>query len=553
MNDTYLATLMKKTKIGENIFIFHPIQVISGFYNNNQQTFLDDSGFEYLAITDTALLYSEEEYAFCNAIVYDDLKKLLDVDYDLPIVEFKNQYLSHYIDIVFIVKIENQKVNYQMININPVAKESIKYQETEETDTEVILIGENDEVVESLDNLVSDITNGKYNIEELKDMYKEFSVTIENFTKLKEVLENKLEIDRQESLLNQKEKKKESTSNIINISSLYNKIKETVIDQDEPILRLITEIVRMELPGNEKKGILLTGSTGVGKTLTMDLIAQNINRDFLCVDSTQLTTVGHVGKSIEEILWELYLKCEKDIERTENAIIYFDEIDKKGSSKKSDIAGQGVLHSLLKFMDGTDYTACQNTQMVTPATSKVINTSNMLVIIGGAFIDVYGNLKQNNCGFSSSTNIEKKEPDIDDFVEKAMIPKELMGRCPIVVHMNDLTVNSMKRILLLKSSPLKLEENNFKVLGVALEYAEDYLEAVSEKAYESKSGARGIKKIISDTTWQAFAEVCRNIGKYEKVILTKETVKDNREYQLVPKEKEEKLTNKTYQLKRDNF
>lgn len=131
-----------------------------------------------------------------------------------------------------------------------------------------------------------------------------------------------------------------------------------------------------------------------------------------------------------------------------------------------------------------------------------------------------------------------------------MIPKELMGRCPIVIHMNDLTMDSMKRILLSKDSPLKVEENNFKVLGVTLEYDEDYLEALSEKAYESKSGARGIKKIISDTTWQAFAEVCFNIGKYEKVILTKETVKDNREYQLVPKEKEEKLTNKTYQLKK---
>lgn len=546
MNDTYLATLMKKTKIGENIFIFHPIQVISGFYNDSQKSFLDDSGFEYLAITDLSLLYSEEEYAFCNAVVYDDLKKLFEIDYDLPIGEFKNQYLSYYFDIVFIVKIENQKVNYQMINI----KESIIYQEQEETDTEVRLIGDNGEVLESLDNLVSDITNEKYNIEELKDMYKEFSATIENFTKLKKVLENKLEINQQENILKLEEKKKESMSNIIDMPSLYNKIKETVIDQDEPILRLLTEIIRMEIHGNEKKGILLTGSTGVGKTLTMDLIAQNINRDLLCVDSTQLTTVGHMGRSIEEVLWELYLKCEKDIKRTENAIIYFDEIDKKGSNKKSDIAGQGVLNSLLKFMDGSSYTACQNTQMVTPTTSKVINTSNMLVIIGGAFIDVYGNLKQKNCGFSSSANIEKVEPDIDDFIEKAMIPKELMGRCPIVIHMNDLTMDSMKRILLSKDSPLKVEENNFKVLGVTLEYDEDYLEALSEKAYESKSGARGIKKIISDTTWQAFAEVCFNIGKYEKVILTKETVKDNREYQLVPKEKEEKLTNKTYQLKK---
>ena len=281
---------------------------------------------------------------------------------------------------------------------------------------------------------------------------------------------------------------------------------------------------------HEKNGIMLTGSTGVGKTKLLSLISKYLNRPMIIIDSTQLTSPGYVGKDIEDYLWDLYESVGKDKDKAEKAIVFFDEIDKKGSESKSDVSGRAVLNVLLKFLDGTDYDICQDRK--TSASKIKINTSNMIIIAGGAFSDVYEVKEENQIGFSNQEK-ENKKVEIDDFINKAMIPKEFMARFPVFIHLNDLDAKALKEILEESiESPIKNEQETFKKLGVKLTYTSDYIDEVVRNAIAKKTGARSLKGIIADSTWDAFDKISSN-NIFDEVILSKETLEDNTNYKLV--------------------
>ena len=194
---------------------------------------------------------------------------------------------------------------------------------------------------------------------------------------------------------------------------------------------------------------------------------------------------------------------------------------------------------LLKFLDGTKYIACKNQQHQTADTSVRIDTTNMLIVGGGAFLDVYEEKKSTPCGFVAPTAEKKKEqtePTMTDFIEKAMMPKEFMGRVPVIIHLNNLNIDSLRKILLeSEDSALKLQEEVFAEEGVKLTTKDGYIVAIASKALEEKIGARGLNKLITDSTWQAYDEVISNPGEYDEVILTEETVENGKSFQLIKK------------------
>ena len=516
MNEKYLATIMKKHLLGNGEAIYTIKETLIGTFNKENNTFIDQDGNVYRHIcdkTETARNLTNQEYY--NLTPIDQIKQTYPEYTDEDIIETFNQSTK---STIYLYSMLNEQ-NPMVMSINT---EEVKQMFTRSLEQRQQQNYQSEE--EEVASLIAKIATGCFTEEELEDIKNQSGNSISLLTRVIESVEEYRETNGMV----------EEPEDGININEIFGKVTETLIDQDEPARRLIVEIDR-SLEDSDGTGILLTGNSGSGKTLLISLLGKHLNKPFMIIDSTQLTTPGHVGRSIEQYLWELYEMCNYDIDATEHAIICFDEIDKKGSEKKSDIAGQGVLNTLLKFLDGSTYIACKNPQVVTDGSSVPICTKNMTVIAGGAFSEIYETKEKNSIGFSSKQTLPiKKEPEINDFINKAMMSKEFMARFPVIIRLNNLTENSLRKILTESTaSPLKRQQEKFERRGVTLEVTEDFLSAVAKRAIERQIGARGLHKIIKDTTWKPYDKVKSEVAVYDKVILDESTLDNVDSYQLI--------------------
>lgn len=559
----YVAAILQRHYIDNNqyLYTFHHLE--TGSYDEQLHCFIDKNGNEYAHMSDESLFYSEIPYSYDSIIEKKQLHEFF--GQDMPLSQCISLYEELLKDtICFSCKTKDGRIGCVTINLNQFESLINGQMPPEIQNMQNVTSTNPSQDIDpeaSLDNLILNIIDGTYTIDELKriresaqtnygnlenlldtlNLQIEASEKGESFVKLKnEKKQKELEETFEDVKEEQKEETKVENKNHIDLVKLLNEIKKTLIAQDEPARRVITEIARKEQnPELKNRGILLTGSTGVGKTKLMSLIAKNLDRPFYKIDATKLTIPGYVGTDIEEELWNLYVKCGKDVEKAEHAVIFLDEIDKKGSDNKSDVSGRGVLNILLPFIEGTEYDACAS---VKTATQKVkINTSNMIIILGGAFQDVYDNLKKKNgIGFGATQDEQKPQATTKDFVKKAGIPDEFMGRVTIV-KLNDMDANSIKRILKESDeSALHIQEKLFKELGVKLTSTEEFLDKIAMEAVERKTGARGLNNVVDDATWEAYNEVYTHPNEYSEVVLTEDTADDPKKYILKQKNNVEK-------------
>ena len=554
-NKKYVAMVMDRHYIGPESFIYSCNHAVIGYIDQQTGIFTDTKGNEYAPILNEGLLKSEIPYAYNNICELDKIKEY----YNAPTISASLSEYEYYCkQMIYYVSTTEEGIPFLVGHNIEQWKEQVEKQVKRDINEKEGNEEYEEEYEDQLTKLIADIINNKYTEEELNEIKKglkenqeEIESAIDtidlqleamgnnedfieyNDKKEKKTKENKVEEEvEEENVIKEVEKTKK-----IDVEDLFSKVTTTLIAQDEPTRRVIVELARKEMDERKKKeGILLTGPTGVGKTELMRLIAKYVDRPFIRVDSTQLTVPGYVGKDIEEVLWDLFIKCDRDLEKAERAIVYFDEIDKKGSSKKSDVSGQGVLNVLLPFIEGSTYDACMD--LKNKSSVVKIDTSNMIVILGGAYTDVYKNLlEKNSIGFGS--NIYDKptyrRATTKDFVEKGGMTDEFMGRVT-VVKLNDLDVEDIKRIILESDqSQMKIQEKIFNDLGVKLTFTDGYTTEIAKNAIEKKTGARGLNGIIDETTWKAFDKIYTNEGVYKEVILTEETIEDPSNFQLVKK------------------
>lgn len=562
----YVAMVVDRHYIGPETFIFSCDHAVIGEIDPSTGKFMDNHGNEYNAIVSEASLTSEIPYAY-NCVC--ELNKLKSLYESSSITESLKDYEDKYRSEIYFVSRTKEGLPCLVSQSIDEWRELIyKQMENEENEHgEFKKENEEEEIKTEYENLIIDIINKKYSSRELKrikkellehqewiessletlDLQMEAMECHENFTsyaekkrlkELEEIRKEEEEEEKKEKEVEEEEKEvEEEKPKKIDIDEVFNNVTKTLIAQDKPALRMIAEIVRKDLEEEEKeKGILLTGKSGSGKTLLMKSIAKYIDRPYMKVDATKLTIPGYVGKDIEEVLWDLYISCGGDLEKTEKAIIFFDEIDKKGSSKKSDVSGQGVLNTLLPFIEGTEYDACADMKN---SSSKIkINTTNMTVVLGGAFTDVYKNLiVKNEIGFTGSIYDKPtyKEATKEDFVKYGGMTDEFMGRVN-VIKINDLDVNDIKRILNESDkSQIKIQERIFKKLGVKITFTDECKTKIAKRAIDEGTGARGLNDTVSNVTWEAFVDAYKNEDNYEEIIITEETVDDPSNYQLVKK------------------
>lgn len=472
-----------------------------------------------------------------NRPIEDVIKFVKAGEYSLDELKFLLEGYKHpYDDAVMIVNkceeiINEYSKDSSILNIDD-RDPNIDLSEPIEINTLLDLLDKRQITVEELKNIY-ELFNG--NLKDLEEVYETISKEIDRVEQLIKEDDDELKINV--TLEDDNEEENKEVYSLDDLKKLRGVVKEYLVGQDEPLRRLVSELSRMKDKNFEDNvGILLSGDSGVGKTFMVQLVAQFLGVPFVRVDSTDLTVPGYVGRDLEEVLWELYEKSGKNKEAAEHGIIFFDEIDKKGSNRKDDISGMGVLNHLLTLIDGNDVTACRSTKSIGMQEEVRLNSKHMIIIAAGSFPDVYKAKKQ-KLGFvdiNEEEDISNKTPSTNVFVEKAMMSSDFMNRLPIRIRLNSLNEKDFEdNFIHGKDSPIKWEETSFSKYGVKLTVTPEFIKKASELSLKEGSGFRGSKGIILTATSAALDDVKENKGVYQEIVLSDETLDNPHVYKKV--------------------
>lgn len=521
-----IAIKYEKVELGDDKFVFKPVSVIKGEYDEDAEIFETEYG-DLCAPIDGDSKH-EESYFGCLTTIEELIESYGDMPEEDLLMEFfdssKDEYCLGFYDYC------ESKIQIVYIPFRQICKSFMEAPESYE------LVGETVKITLNIEDLKK--LRDTKNYADLSGFYSELDEIIKYAEKIKEENDklNKGKVEKtsnpplkeQPKLVIQKESSKGLT-----LKELRKEVKDVIKGQDKAVDDITRAIIVNQASKNprHKSHMLILGPSGTGKTEMINIISKKMGIPFFKADATAYTKEGYVGKSVYSMFNGLIQSANGDLKKAQNGILIIDEIDKKLSPRKDDVGGIDVLNSLLKIMDRDVI------ELETGRSAPVLfDTSNLTIIFMGAFADLYKDKEENKkkpIGFGTITEDETKKEKIvinnEDLI-KAGMPPEFLGRIPIVTNTEGLELEDLVEILYKSKGGVIDEEKEFcDGLGITLKFTNGYMKEIAKKAHESKTGARNLRKLVRESLAPAYDEVLS--GKDIKILkLTKKTAIDSKNY-----------------------